>query len=75
MQKVIIPRQLKEVSRILFGNLPASSLVPTGLKPYNKKPIANQIGLANPRSLQQILRSPLRSPVDDLILNGFTPYQ
>lgn len=75
MQKVIIPRQLKEVSRILFGNLPSSSLVPTGLKPYNRKPIVNQIGLANPRSLQQILRSPLCSHVDDLILNGFTPYQ
>ena len=75
MQKVIVPKQLKELGRVIFGNLPATSLVPTGLKPYNKKPTANQIGLANPRSVQQILRSPLNYPVDDLILNGFTPYQ
>ena len=75
MQKVIVPRQLREVSRVLFGNLPATSLVPTGLKPYNKKPIANQIGLANPRSIQEILRAPLTYPTDDLIMNGFTPYQ
>ena len=75
MQKVIVPRQLREVSRVLFGNLPATSLVPTGLKPYNKKPIANQIGLANPRSIHEILRAPLTYPTDDLIMNGFTPYQ
>lgn len=75
MQKVIVPKQLKEVSRVIFGNLPTTSHVSTGLKPYNKKPIANQIGLANPRSIQQILRAPLSYPVDDLILNGFTPYQ
>ena len=75
MQKVIVPRQLREVSRVLFGNLPATSLVPTGLKPYKKKPIANQIGLANPRSIQEILRAPLTYPTDDLIMNGFTPYQ
>ena len=75
MQKVIVPRQLREVSRVLFGNLPATSLVPTGLKPYNKKPIANQIGLANPRSIQEILRAPLTYHTDDLIMNGFTPYQ
>ena len=75
MQKVIVPRQLREVSRVLFGNLPATSLDPTGLKPYNKQPIANQIGLANPRSIQEILRAPLTYPTDDLIMNGFTPYQ
>ena len=75
MQKVIVPRQLQEVSRVIFGNLPATSLVPTGLKPYNKKPIANQIGLANPRSIQEVLRAPLTYPTDDLIMNGFTPYQ
>lgn len=75
MQKVIVPKQLKEISRVLFGNLPANSLVRTGLKAYNKKPIANQIGLANPRSIQEILRAPLSFPTDDLILNGYTPYQ
>lgn len=75
MQKVIVPKQLKEISRTLFGNLPANSLVRTGLKAYNKKPIANQIGLANPRSIQEILRTPLSFPTDDLILNGYTPYQ
>lgn len=75
MQKVIVPKQLKEVSRVIFGNLPTDSLVRTGLKAYNKKPIAHQMEVSIPRSIQEILRKPLSFPTDDLILNGFTPYQ
>ena len=75
MQKVIIPRQLQEVSRVLFGNLPANSLVSTGLKVFSKKPTGRPLEVTNPRSIQEILRAPLTYPTDDLILNGYTPYQ
>ena len=75
MQKVIIPRQLQEVSRVIFGNLPANSLVSTGLKAFSKKPTARPLQVANPRSIQEILRAPLVYPTDDLILNGYKPYE
>ena len=75
MQKVVIPRQIQELSRVIFGNLPATSLARTGLKPYNKKPIAKQMELANPRTIKELLRTPLQYPTNDLIVNGFTPYQ
>ena len=75
MQKVIIPREIQEISRVLFGNLPTASLAKSGLKPYNRRPLATPMELTNPRSIHEILKAPLQFPTDDLILNGYTPYQ
>ena len=75
MQKLLVSKELTELSRVIFGNLPATSVLRSGLKPYNGKPNGTQIELANPRSLKEILRAPLQYPVDDLILNGFKPYE
>ena len=75
MQKVIIPREIQEISRVLFGNLPTTSLAKSGLKPYNRRPLATPMELTNPRSIHEILKAPLQFPTDDLILNGYTPYQ
>ena len=75
MQKVVVPRQIQQISRAIFGSLPADSLASSGLKAYNKKPLGKRLELANPRSIKEILRAPLSNPTNDLILNGFTPYQ
>lgn len=75
MAQVFYPKAFKAISAKVFGNLPNDSVLSSGIKVIRNPNERFAVQHYYPQSFKSLMREPLKWNTDDLVLNGFRPYE